>query len=92
MELNICLYCETRLLDDSLSFCSSTCQANEAAKSPTVNIPATSSPPISSIAYEMSYHRRRSLSGGPRSHSSLLLSSSFVSDASSSSYSDLATP
>ncbi|CDH57525.1 predicted protein [Lichtheimia corymbifera JMRC:FSU:9682] len=34
MELNICLYCEKRLLDDSLSFCSTTCQAKEAAKAP----------------------------------------------------------
>ncbi|ORZ02652.1 hypothetical protein BCR43DRAFT_481908 [Syncephalastrum racemosum] len=33
MDLNICLYCETRLPDESTSFCSVACEAQEAAKS-----------------------------------------------------------
>ncbi|KAI7875949.1 hypothetical protein K492DRAFT_210673 [Lichtheimia hyalospora FSU 10163] len=32
MDLNICLYCEKRLFDDNLSFCSLACQAQEATK------------------------------------------------------------
>ncbi|CDH48800.1 predicted protein [Lichtheimia corymbifera JMRC:FSU:9682] len=32
MDLNICLFCEKRLFDDNLSFCSSACQAQEATK------------------------------------------------------------
>ncbi|KAI9311569.1 hypothetical protein BX666DRAFT_1996379 [Dichotomocladium elegans] len=32
MELNICLYCEKRLLDDTMPFCSSTCRASEENK------------------------------------------------------------
>ncbi|KAI9254180.1 hypothetical protein EDC94DRAFT_546287 [Helicostylum pulchrum] len=33
MELNLCLYCEKRLADDNMAFCSISCQSNEASKS-----------------------------------------------------------
>ncbi|KAI7897572.1 uncharacterized protein BX663DRAFT_527864 [Cokeromyces recurvatus] len=50
MELNYCLFCEKRLLDDNRVFCSLACEANEASKSTIYN-------PISSNQYQLSYYR-----------------------------------
>ncbi|CDH59206.1 predicted protein [Lichtheimia corymbifera JMRC:FSU:9682] len=67
MDLNICLYCEKRLADDNLSFCSLACQAHEASKThgmfndPTPSARKNSISSISSsCTSELSYHRRRS--------------------------------
>ncbi|KAJ8657124.1 hypothetical protein O0I10_007204 [Lichtheimia ornata] len=67
MDLNICLYCEKRLADDNLSFCSLACQAHEASKThgmfndPTPSARKNSISSLSSsCTSELSYHRRRS--------------------------------
>ncbi|CAO3624995.1 unnamed protein product [Cunninghamella echinulata] len=37
MDLNICLFCEKPLDNDKLTFCSGTCQLNEATKNNNIN-------------------------------------------------------
>ncbi|KAI8885775.1 hypothetical protein K501DRAFT_331643 [Backusella circina FSU 941] len=65
MDLSYCLFCEKRLGDDSLVYCSLSCQANEAA-STTPRSPVAYSYPSNTIQkseqiYQISYHRRPSL-------------------------------
>ncbi|KAI9365024.1 hypothetical protein BD770DRAFT_468735 [Pilaira anomala] len=71
MELNLCLYCEKRLADDNMAFCSISCQSNEASKSyasyklsnnTTMQSPSVRSSGKPLFTYQMSYHRRPSLS------------------------------
>ncbi|KAG2235557.1 hypothetical protein BDF21DRAFT_453681 [Thamnidium elegans] len=70
MELNLCLYCEKRLSDDNMAFCSISCQSNEASKSyasyklsnNTMLSPSVRLSGKPSSTYQMSYHRRPSLS------------------------------
>ncbi|KAK4510115.1 uncharacterized protein ATC70_006286 [Mucor velutinosus] len=69
MELNLCLYCEKRLVDDNIAFCSVSCQSNEASKSssfiqiqPTSINHSSSNPTLLQKSYSMSYHRSPSLS------------------------------
>ena len=42
MDLNICLYCEKRLSEDNVNFCSLACEAHEASKSYAIVYPGTS--------------------------------------------------
>ncbi|KAG2225127.1 hypothetical protein INT45_011810 [Circinella minor] len=42
MDLNICLYCEKRLSEDNVNFCSLACEAHEASKSYALVYPTTS--------------------------------------------------
>ncbi|KAI8974991.1 hypothetical protein BDB01DRAFT_853645 [Pilobolus umbonatus] len=66
MELNYCLYCEKLLKNDKMAFCSVLCQSNEASKTCIYTSP--NNPPQSSriseagLSYQLSYHRRPSLS------------------------------
>ncbi|KAL7325924.1 hypothetical protein PS15p_208341 [Mucor circinelloides] len=68
MELNLCLYCEKRLVDENIAFCSMSCQSNEASKSSSfIQIQPTSTNSSSNHtllqkSYSMSYHRSPSLS------------------------------
>ncbi|KAI8388310.1 uncharacterized protein BYT42DRAFT_559651 [Radiomyces spectabilis] len=60
MELSICLYCEKRLANDSMNFCSGVCQAKEAS-----NIYVSDSHEHNIFhpsSYTLSYHRRQSFS------------------------------
>ncbi|KAI8084279.1 uncharacterized protein B0P05DRAFT_585571 [Gilbertella persicaria] len=62
MDLNLCLYCEKRLADDNMAFCSIPCQSKEASKSMTGSFDAfKSSNTMQYEAYPISYHRSPSL-------------------------------
>ncbi|KAI8145491.1 hypothetical protein BJV82DRAFT_603867 [Fennellomyces sp. T-0311] len=100
MDLNICLYCEKRLSDDSINFCSLACQAHEASKSyGLVNPSLYQAKPQQQSSYSayntrpasyidttpsLSYHRRRSLYY-PKDHPRSFSSSSSLSSLTSSS-------
>ncbi|RCH91105.1 hypothetical protein CU097_011793 [Rhizopus azygosporus] len=56
MEMNYCLYCEKRLADDNMAFCSVSCQSNEASK----DDPYPTTTNIIHDSY-FSYHRRPTL-------------------------------
>ncbi|CAO3610120.1 unnamed protein product [Mucor fragilis] len=65
MELNLCLYCEKRLVDDNIAFCSVSCQSNEASKSSSfiqIQPTSTKNHALLQKSYSMSYHRSPSLS------------------------------
>ncbi|ORZ12737.1 hypothetical protein BCR42DRAFT_419859 [Absidia repens] len=79
MDLDICLYCEKPISDNSTSFCSNTCRKQE-SKQEVVggsfqpdyrmvrsnslhSLTPTSTPPPN--FYEMAYHRRQSFSYSP---------------------------
>ncbi|KAI9255568.1 hypothetical protein BY458DRAFT_520035 [Sporodiniella umbellata] len=67
METNYCLYCEKRLADESLAFCSLSCQSNEASKE-------------EDIMNDLCYHRRPSFTFRP--YPSLSSTSSVLSSLS----------
>ncbi|KAI8360810.1 hypothetical protein BD560DRAFT_404796 [Blakeslea trispora] len=60
MDLNLCLYCEKRLADDSIAFCSLPCQTKEAAKSMSLSS-VHSNNTTQYDPYQISYHRSPSL-------------------------------
>ncbi|KAI7895609.1 uncharacterized protein EV154DRAFT_599200 [Mucor mucedo] len=79
MDLSICLYCEKHLIEENISFCSTSCETNEASKPNYYPSRLLSSRPTSCASYEIAYHRRLSFSSTfyhqPLSSSSSSLSS-----------------
>ncbi|KAI9008917.1 hypothetical protein CLU79DRAFT_497921 [Phycomyces nitens] len=89
MEMNICLYCEKRLDDDNLSFCSGACEENEASKSTFThhNYRPTSERHCPTPSLNLSYKRRfmyNSL-GKKSNRCSLSMHTPFLASSSSSS-------
>ncbi|KAI8647742.1 hypothetical protein BD408DRAFT_407737 [Parasitella parasitica] len=77
MELDLCLYCEKRLTDESIAFCSMSCQSNEASKSSSfIQLQHTTRNSALPKSYSMSYHRSPSLSYSISSSSTTISSSS----------------
>ncbi|KAI8351457.1 hypothetical protein EDC96DRAFT_290220 [Choanephora cucurbitarum] len=62
MDLNLCLYCEKRLADDSMAFCSLPCQTKEATKSMSTSFGSFHSDNTMQYdVYQISYRRSPSL-------------------------------